>query len=473
MAAVGQIVAVLTARTGGFVKGINAASKKAGAFGKRLRQVAKTAAKFGTALAAAAVVGLTAIIVTQARAIDELVKFADRLGIAIEKLQGLRLAAQLTGVPIQQLQLGLQRMTRRIAEAATGSGEAVKALQELGLNAKELAKLPVDEQFQRIADAMERVTSQSDRVRLAFKLFDSEGVALVNTLRGGSEAIRRIQADAERLGLTISRFDASQIELMNDSLTRLRAILAGVAQRIAVELAPFITAAVNELIKMGNVGAAIGPLIAGALETASAALQIGARFVQAWVVVWKAAHFAIVRVRLALINAFITLKTLAGADLTKGIHREAVLTMLRLEGRVRTLKRELSEGWNNLEADTWAENVKGLFDDVREGADEARKAAERLRREVEGPALIPLVPTPAEPIKAAAAEIADAIADEPSREPRTGQFAQVRLSRVALDGAPGDRTGDQTNDLLTDANRRLQEMLDALRNPQPTVIRWS
>jgi hypothetical protein len=39
-----------------------------------------------------------------------------------------------------------------------------------------------------VADAFASIEDPAERVRLAFKLFDSEGIALVNLLRGGSDA---------------------------------------------------------------------------------------------------------------------------------------------------------------------------------------------------------------------------------------------------------------------------------------------
>jgi hypothetical protein len=41
-----------------------------------------------------------------------------------------------------------------------------------------------------------RIEDPAERVRLAFKLFDSEGVALVNLLRGGSGALEEMRERA-------------------------------------------------------------------------------------------------------------------------------------------------------------------------------------------------------------------------------------------------------------------------------------
>lgn len=91
---------------------------------------------------------------------DKIDKFSLRLGISREKLSELKFAGEQTGVEFNQLTMGLQRMTRRIAEAAQGTGEAKAALAELGLSARELSTLSPDEQFMKITEAMQGVESQ-------------------------------------------------------------------------------------------------------------------------------------------------------------------------------------------------------------------------------------------------------------------------------------------------------------------------
>ena len=83
--------------------------------------------------------------------------------------------------------MAMQRFTRRAAEAAQGTGEAKGAIRELGLDAQKLQKLPLDDQMKVLADAFGNVQNESDKLRIAFKLFDSEGAALVNTLALGSD----------------------------------------------------------------------------------------------------------------------------------------------------------------------------------------------------------------------------------------------------------------------------------------------
>jgi len=184
--------------------------------------------------------GFGAIVIQSARAADSLAKTSDKLGLTTQALGGLRHAAELTGVSSNTMDMALQRMVRRLSEAANGTGEAKDAIKELGLNAQTLTRLAPDKAFQKIAKAMEGTATQGDKVRLAMKFFDSEGVALVNTLNLQEKGLRAAAEEAEIYGVALSRADASKIERANDAMKRIQVVVKGVGTTIAIHLAPFI-----------------------------------------------------------------------------------------------------------------------------------------------------------------------------------------------------------------------------------------
>jgi hypothetical protein len=210
-----------------------------------LKKGIQTTVKYGAAAAAAGAAIGAKMVSNSLKAVDALAKTSDKLGIATEDLLALRHAAELTGVQTNQLEMGLQRMTRRVAEAAQGSGEAKDAIRQLGLDAQQLAQLSPDQQFKQIAEAMSGVSSQGERVRLAFKLFDSEGVNLVNTLALGAEGLNEVQQELVDFGGALTRVDAAKIEAANDAFTRVGLGVDAVSNQMAVELAPILEATAN------------------------------------------------------------------------------------------------------------------------------------------------------------------------------------------------------------------------------------
>jgi hypothetical protein len=213
-----------------------------------LNAIKKAAFSMKSALIAVGIAGIGFLVKKSLNATDALGKMADKIGIGTAELGGLRHAAELTGIATNTLDMGLQRMVRRVSEAAAGTGEAKGALIELGLSAKALNDLSPDQQFKAIADAMAGVTEQGEKVRLAMKLFDSEGVALVNTLKGGSAAIMEMEKEAERLGLRLSRGLVQGVEDANDSMTRLGSYITTLFHRVVANLAPAIESVTDSLM---------------------------------------------------------------------------------------------------------------------------------------------------------------------------------------------------------------------------------
>ena len=182
---------------------------------------------------------------TSIDAADKMGKLAARLGTTSEALSELAFVADRGGVSFNTLQMGLQRATRRIAEAANGTGEAVKALKELNLSARDLNQLAPEKQFEVIADAINNLSSSSDKVRLSMKLFDSEGVALIQTMQGGSKEIRALRQEARNLGATIGTDAAQSAAEFNDKMTIMEFKLQGLATRAAIPAAEAITDLIN------------------------------------------------------------------------------------------------------------------------------------------------------------------------------------------------------------------------------------
>jgi hypothetical protein len=177
--------------------------------------------------------------------IDKIDKMALRLGISTEALSQYGLVAGLAGVNTEAMTVGLQRMTRRIAEAATGTGVAVDALRELGLPMQDLADQNPDEQFLRIADALSQVDDQGKKVLLAFKLFDTEGVGLLQTMEKGRAGIEAFKDEADDMGLTITELEADKIAKMNDAWTRLTKTIEGLGTRVLIQLSDSLTKFIN------------------------------------------------------------------------------------------------------------------------------------------------------------------------------------------------------------------------------------
>ena len=205
---------------------------------------------FKMALLGGAAVGFAvAMVRSTASAGDNIAKTSSKLGIGVEALQEYRFAAERAGVPIATFDMAMQRMGRRVGEAANGMGEARMALRVLGIEARdsEGKVRSIESLLPEVAEKLSLVGTENERNALAMKLFDSEGVALVNMLSDGSKGLAEMRDRARELGLVMSEDDVKAAEAFTDAQTDLFSSLAGVKTVISTALMPQLTSLSNKL----------------------------------------------------------------------------------------------------------------------------------------------------------------------------------------------------------------------------------
>lgn len=253
---IGDLVAVLGLNSSEFRRGMKHARSDLGSFDKA---AARTRQILSGLFAGASVAGLTAYAQRTIDATDQLGKLAIRLRATTEELSELQFVAERSGVATNTLNMGLQRMQRRLGEvASTGKGAAAPALERLGLDAEKLVQLPLSEQFETIADRLASVENAGERTALAMRFFDSEGVALLQTMEGGAAGIRAMRDEARALGVTITQNMADSAAEANDRMTNLQARLNGVGREILFTVAP----AFSDFLDY--VGRTVAPVVNGA-----------------------------------------------------------------------------------------------------------------------------------------------------------------------------------------------------------------
>jgi len=250
---------------------LSASFAKVGGF---LKSAISSIVKSALAMGAAFTVALSAITIKTMSSIDALGKMSSKIGTTAGSLAKLQFAAEQTGVSAETMGMAMQRFTRRAAEAARGTGEAKGALKELNLSAAELIKMPLEDQVLALSKAFAEQEISADKVRLAMKLFDSEGVALVNTLGAGSDGLQAMFNDAEALGLVLSEDAVDGVEAANDSMNRLKTLFVGFSRQAVAAFAPAIDEIAKSLTELGlkaadgdvqNIGEVIAKSIVGAL----------------------------------------------------------------------------------------------------------------------------------------------------------------------------------------------------------------
>ncbi len=223
MALVAELVTELKVRDVGFHSAMKGAAAAVGVF-------------------AAAGVGLFEVVDKMAEKIDVMAKAANKFGISLENFQALSYAAKLANVPVGVLETGMVRLSKSVDGAAQGTGPAVAAFQRLGLSAKELKGLSLDEQYLRVANALAKVGNSGDKVALTLAIFGRGGAAQLALLQSN---IRKTEEEFKRLGLSITEQQANQSIVFEESKKRLETVFSGFTAQVGAQLTPAFTTIID------------------------------------------------------------------------------------------------------------------------------------------------------------------------------------------------------------------------------------
>ena len=223
-------------------------------------------ARRATLAAAAATAALAAAGAAMIRfglqTVDAQAKLAQSLGTTVASIQTLERAGELAGVSMSGIEQATKDLTRRLSQAAAGTGPAADALDRLGLSASDLIALPLDQRIGAINAAIAEFVPAAERAAVAGQLFGEEGSIAMSRI--DTATLRQATEDVLAFGVVVSEQDADQIERTNDAISRLGLIWRGVSNQLAVAAAPALEAVANALAAVarttGPVGIAITAL---------------------------------------------------------------------------------------------------------------------------------------------------------------------------------------------------------------------
>ncbi len=386
MATLANLSVSLTAKTAAFTKGFKKARRTANRF---LKGFAKAGLKAGAVFGAAIVAGTTILIKRSLASIDATAKLSDRIGIATEKLQGLRHAAEITGAGTATMDKALMKMQKTLGEAAKGLGLGRDGLKALNLNINDLIGKKPDEQFIMITKAVNKLKTAEEKAFVATSLFGRAGQSLINTMDLGADGLEAMQKEAEALGVAFNRIDAAKVEAANDALFKAGQMISGIGQTLAIQLAPFIEAAANKFTALGVAGDGAAKGIADGFEgvlTVFAKISDGMNFLKSMyhglATVFKSLSAVIVRALITVVEPFVSIAKWIPGISQKAIHLGAVLDNMKtnvLEDVQDSVDKTI-ESYGKFERGSAQKAVSKTFGEIRA---DAQKRAEAVATKVQ------------------------------------------------------------------------------------------
>lgn len=220
---IGALLVRIGADIGDLVDGLDKADKAVGRFTNQLdRRLLKPMAEL-TGAAAAAGTALFMFTKNAADTVDQIGKLSQKVGVSVEALSGLKYAAELSDVSLQDLGQGLKQLSKFMVE-------------------NNIQGVTVEEQLLKIADDFSKTADGAGKTAAAMRYFGKAGADLIPLLNQGRAGIEELRKEAERLGIVFSAEAAKKAEEFNDNLTRLKSVVTGVH----IELAGPFVKALNE-----------------------------------------------------------------------------------------------------------------------------------------------------------------------------------------------------------------------------------
>lgn len=225
------------ADTDGLTKGLTGAQASIAKF-----------AKVGAAGVAAVGTAMIALTKTSLANIDVMTKQARSLGLTAAAFQKMSLVAGEAGVETGKLSSMLGLMQRNIIELGQGTQAQVDAFGRLGLSMQDLQGLQPDQQFAKIAEALNGIVDPAEKTATAMDVFGRSGRDAINMLNGYGAAAANAAAFQERFGIAVAQDVAQGVERANDAVGRLGMVMTGLGNQMAGAVAPAIEATANRLI---------------------------------------------------------------------------------------------------------------------------------------------------------------------------------------------------------------------------------
>lgn len=257
----GTLTIDLIAKTGGFVSGLNQAER---ASAKWSKQVQADAASASTALAGIGAAAVTAglavgaagfqLLKSTSKQITETDRWAKSLRISTQELLAWQFAAEKAGVSGDQMADIFKDIGDKIGDAVLNkSGEAVDALNALGLSAEKLSKVSPDKQLLAIGESLSKIGTNAEKTTILESL-GNDLSKLLPLFDNNNQKLNQFIDLAKDYGVAPDPSSIDDLVKVNQLFEDMEAQVAGLKMEIAAGLAKVdLTPLQNSLDKLHDV----------------------------------------------------------------------------------------------------------------------------------------------------------------------------------------------------------------------------
>ena len=247
-----SVVGKLLLDSSGFDKGVSEADKSGRGLASKLEASFSKIKKFAAgALSVAAIKkGIDSVmqLATETSAAgDKIDKQSQALGLSRKAYQEWDYILGQSGASIDSMGISMKTLNGLILNAAAGSKESKDAFAQLGLSIHEIETLSMEDQFESVVRAFQKLPPGAQKSALAVQLFGRNGQQLLPLLNSSATTIDELRERAEQLGIIMSDDAVDASVAYNDAMDDLTRTFNGMKYAIGSQLLPVLTRGVTAI----------------------------------------------------------------------------------------------------------------------------------------------------------------------------------------------------------------------------------
>lgn len=232
----GKAFVEIGAKTTELEKNLQTAAKKVETLGKKIQDFTRNTSLFFAAKLTASI----ALTKQFASLGDTLDKMSIRTGVSAQTLSEWGFVASRCGSELAEIEALMYPLAEKIHRSD-------EEFQKWGMSIEYLKSLTPEEQFLAVADAIKRLSTESEQAAAATALFGGAGEKLLPMLKLGAAGILELQKEGKKLGATLSKEDATAAAELTDAYYDLSVAARGVATQLGIALTPAVLGATDAI----------------------------------------------------------------------------------------------------------------------------------------------------------------------------------------------------------------------------------
>ena len=249
----GTLTLDLVAKTGGFVQGMDKASRKSQKTAKQIERYSNQIGAALTAASAAAVTGIAAMVVSTSTGAREVQNLARLAGATPQEFQKAAYGAKRYGIEQEKLSDILKDTNDRIGDfIQTGGGPMADFFENIapkvGVTAAQFKNLSGPDALQLYVSSLEKANVSQADMTFYMEALAGDSAALWPLLRNNGKGMKMLGDEAENAGLILSEEMLASTREARGDMAKFGQVIDIVAVQIGAALIPILTALVPVLI---------------------------------------------------------------------------------------------------------------------------------------------------------------------------------------------------------------------------------